>query len=172
MERPFRHDQPRPDHWRGPENDLGSDRPELQPLIAVNDLGDDPELGSELIDEGLADVRPVGPLGKEIGSVFEFVDHETRPLSAVLPAILILGASRVSESVSRCCHSDLRRRATRTPRSISERDFAPGSRTAFRNEQHEHTAQLQNARSYSCLGWLGRQDSNLGMAESKSKWFA
>jgi hypothetical protein len=22
------------------------------------------------------------------------------------------------------------------------------------------------------IGWLGRQDSNLGMAESKSKWFA
>ena len=143
-----------PSRRRGPENDLDSDRPQLQSLIAVNDLGDDPELGSELIDEGLAGVRPVGPLGKEIRTVFEFVDNATRPLSAVCLPSYTRRLSCVRECIPMLPFKSPKARYTNTA-VASERDFAPGSRIAFRNEQHEHTVQSENARRYSCLGWLG-----------------
>ena len=38
----------------------------------------------------------------------------------------------------------------------------------FRMTAGEQTVQRNKPQSFNTLGWLGRQDSNLGMAESKS----
>ena len=60
-------------------------------------------------------------------------------------------------------------RATRTAwRTLREQAFRMSSRTTFRTTPAEQTWQQNNIRSNKHLGWLGRQDSNLGMAESKS----